>query len=140
MDSSGKPGSFLGTGWSFPPQFSRAGQTVMVSDERDIRDSLLILLSTRPGERVMHPLFGCGLHSLVFETVGESERTALRALVARAIASFEPRVAVDLIAVLADSDDAALLHVEIGYRVLATNSAQNLVFPLYLENGTVRHG
>ncbi|RQP08730.1 MAG: hypothetical protein EAS52_24730, partial [Parapedobacter sp.] len=52
--------SFLGTGWSFPPQFDNEGGSVeMLSDGEDIRSSLEILLSTRPGERVMRPNYGC---------------------------------------------------------------------------------
>jgi phage baseplate assembly protein W len=48
--------TFLGTGWSFPPQFDlRHRGAVTVSEEEDIEQSLVILLSTHPGERVMQP-------------------------------------------------------------------------------------
>ena len=41
---------FLGTGWSFPPTFSRASLSVlMVKDNQDIHQSLYILFSTRLG-------------------------------------------------------------------------------------------
>ena len=48
--------AFLGVGWSFPPEFHRHGDSLavkMVAEEDDIRESLTILLSTRPGERIM---------------------------------------------------------------------------------------
>lgn len=130
-----KPRSFLGTGWCFPPQFGRSGGTVMVSNEEDIRESLLILLSTRPGERVMHPTYGCGLQTLVFENISESLKTKVKEMVARAIAQFETRVSVELINVLTDALGDALLKIEIGYRVNATNSVHNMVFPFYIDNG-----
>lgn len=58
---------FLGTGWAFPPQFSSNKQSVnLCKDEVDIKQSLTILLSTMPGERMMHPTYGCHLHRMVF--------------------------------------------------------------------------
>ena len=46
--------SFLGTGWSFPPEFVlESGQVVMTSDEEDIEASLKILLGTALGEALL---------------------------------------------------------------------------------------
>ena len=57
--------SFYGTGWSFPPAFDNTLSGVqMVSDMVDIQESLQILLSTRPGERIMQPNYGCDLEEL----------------------------------------------------------------------------
>lgn len=131
-----KTSSFLGVGWAFPPQFRRDGATLMVQDERDIRDSLIILLSTRPGERIMHPLYGCNLHALVFEQVSESVATEIRQAVQRAIERFEPRVEVELVAVLPGPDHDGLLPIEIVYRVRATNTIHNFVYPFYVEAGS----
>lgn len=127
--------SFLGTGWAFPPQFARDGRTLMVHDERDIRESLGILLSTRPGERIMHPLYGCNLHALVFEHVSESVVTEIRQTVMGAIARCEPRVEVELVAVLPGPDAEGVLPIEIVYRVRATNTVENLVYPFHVEAG-----
>ena len=85
---------FLGRGWSFPPKFERNDEVLelqMVSLEEDIRESLSILLSTLPGERVMQPTFGCGLNALVFENITESSVTKIKELVERAILFFETR-------------------------------------------------
>lgn len=125
--------SFLGTGWAFPPQFSRDGRAIMVEDERDIRESLIILLSTRPGERVMRPLYGCDLQALVFEQVGASVEAEIRHVVTEAIERCEPRVAVELVTVLPGPDADGVLPIEIVYRVRATNSVHNLVYPFYAE-------
>ena len=68
--------SFLGKGWKFPPTFDDHKMSViMVSDEDDIRESLYILLSTKPGERTFNSRFGCNLKSLLFDPI-ESENTA----------------------------------------------------------------
>ena len=125
--------SFLGTGWAFPPQFSRDGRAIMVDDDRDIRESLIILLSTRPGERVMRPLYGCDLQALVFEQVGASVVTEIRHVVTAAIERCEPRVTVELVTVLPGPDAEGVLPIEIVYRVRATNSVHNLVYPFHAE-------
>ncbi|WEF34308.1 GPW/gp25 family protein [Pseudoduganella chitinolytica] len=125
--------SFLGTGWAFPPSFSRAGGTTMVDDDVDIRESLVILLSTRPGERVMRPLYGCNLHALVFEQVSETVVGAIRQAVASAVERCEPRVQVVLVTVLPGPDLDGVLPIEIVYRVRATNTTHNLVYPFYVE-------
>lgn len=126
--------SFLGTGWAFPPRFGRDGTVGMASDAQDIRESLQVILATTPGERVMHPTFGCGLRALVFEQVGEGLKTRIKDIVLRAVTLCEHRVQVELVAVHVDADDAALLKIELGYRIRATNTAANLVFPFYLGN------
>ena len=46
-------------------------EVATVADEEDIQESLRILLSTRPGERVMQDLFGCDLESVLFEEVDQ---------------------------------------------------------------------
>lgn len=135
MAAPGHARAFLGTGWAFPPQFSR-GRIGMVSDERDIHQSLLILLSTRPGERVMHPLYGCAIQSMTFENISDSTNTEIEVMVADAIQRCEARVSVELVAVYADALDAARLNIEVTYQVNATNSAHNLVFPFYIAGAT----
>ena len=60
--------SFLGTGWSFPPEFSSENKSVKtVSGIEDINQSLHILLNTKLGERVMLPNYGSSLSDFVFE-------------------------------------------------------------------------
>lgn len=125
--------SFLGTGWAFPPRFARDGRTGMAEGEQDIRESLTILLSTRQGERVMHPLFGCNLHALVFEHVNQTVVTEIRQTILRAIARCEPRVEVERVSVLPGPDANGVLPIEIAYRIRATNTVDNLVYPFYVE-------
>ena len=62
--------SFLGIGWGFPPNFRKdSGDITMVSDEEDIRQSLMIYFNTKTNERIMRPDYGCVLHDLQFERV-----------------------------------------------------------------------
>jgi phage baseplate assembly protein W len=129
--------SFLGTGWSFPPDFSRVDHSVqMVSDIRDIEESIKIILSTTPGERIMQPEFGCDLKRLVFETVDSTLIASLDHLIYHALLNFEPRITFINTEILdMDRMDGRLL-IQINFKVIITNSRHNIVFPFYLLEGT----
>ncbi len=129
--------SFLGRGWAFPPRFDPVARTVaMVETERDIAESLAILLRTRPGERVMQPTYGCGLDGMVFETISEGVVTEIRDLIERAILFFEPRVEVERITVGTGRSFEGVLDISIDYRVRSTNTRNNIVYPYYFREGT----
>lgn len=129
--------SFLGTGWSFPPAFgNHDAQIKMLSDVEDIQSSLEILLTTRPGERVMRPDYGCNLDELLFEPLTTTFKTYIKDLVSTAILYYEPRIEVNSI----DLDDTGELEgrivISIDYTVSATNTRFNFVFPFYKKEGT----
>lgn len=129
--------SFLGTGWRFPPAFDAHGQsTMMATGKEDIDQSLMVLLSTRPNERLMHPDFGCALHAMVFETVEEAGLTRMRDAIQKAVLFFEPRI--DLENISFDQAEVAqgLLRISLSYRIRETNSRSNLVYPFYFSEGT----
>jgi len=126
--------SFLGTGWGFPPQFDPQNkQGRMVSADDDIRESLYILLSTSPGERVMSPSFGCGLRSRVFGSVSAGMITEVKDLVERAILFFEPRITINAIDVVLRDPPGGILDIDIRYTVRSTNTRSNMVYPFYLQ-------
>ncbi len=88
--------SFLGVGWSFPPKFDKINhETAMVSKEEDILQSLNILLSTRPGERIMNPSFGCNLNQFVHETISESLFSHIKEVISDAIIRYEARIDIE---------------------------------------------
>jgi len=129
--------SFLGTGWSFPPQFLDPHQGVRMSkDDEDIREALYILLSTLPGERLMNPEYGCDLHSQVFSGISNSTKTVIEDLITTAILYFEPRVT--LVSINIDDSDQinGKLDVYLTYQVNGVNSRKNMVYPFYLAEGT----
>ena len=128
---------FLGTGWGFPPSFDwRTKHAVMVSQEQDIEESLRILLSTVPGERVMQPTYGCGLKRMVFETISESTVTELKDIVAKAVLFFEVRITLDAVQVDIEELYGGVLRLRLDYTVRTTNTRHNMVYPLYLQEGT----
>ena len=133
---------FLGIGWSFPPEFHKHADVLgvkMVAEEEDIGESLRILLSTRPGERVMQPDYGCGLHAMVFETIDESTVTELKDIIDRAILFYEPRITLEDIDVNTEDELDGRLKIQLNYTVRKTNTRSNIVYPFYyLEGSQVR--
>jgi hypothetical protein len=111
------------------------GRTLLVAAETDIEQSIRIILSTAPGERVMRPEFGCGANELVFETLDTATFTRVQKTVTDALTRFEPRI--ELLAVQVDPTQAAdgLLLASIDYRVRATNQSGNMVYPFYFREG-----
>ncbi len=128
---------FLGKGWSFPPSFDASLQTVEITEkEEDIRRSLQVLLSTRVGERVMQPKYGCNMEDLVFESLNTATITLIKDKIATAILFFEPRIDAKNIRINTDNILEGTVIVEIEYVVRATNSRFNFVFPYYRIEGT----
>lgn len=129
--------SFLGTGWSFPPAFNADLNSVqMSSDEKDIEESLHILLSTRLGERIMVPDYGCNLEDLLFSPLNLTIKTFVSDLVKTAILYFEPRIDAEKIDISQGDELNGELLILVDYTIRATNSRKNLVFPFYKEEGT----
>lgn len=129
--------SFLGTGWRFPPAFSPAGRAaMMVSDEEDIRESLRILFSTQPGERVMQPGYGCPLRSLVFTPIDASTITEMRDMIGKAVLFHEPRIELESVDVDAGEALEGVLVLRLAYRVRSTNSRSNMVYPFHFLEAT----
>jgi phage baseplate assembly protein W len=128
---------FLGRGWSFPPTFDRArGGVDMLEDEADIASSLEILLATALGERTMLPQYGCNLDELVFESLDTRMKTLMADKVETAILYFEPRIELERVLLDDSRELEGLILIEVAYRIKATNSRFNFVFPFYKLEGT----
>ena len=130
--------SFLGRGWAFPPAFdSGTGAARLVQAEEDIAESLRILMETRPGERIMHPNYGCRLHDLVFEPMSSETEAEIEVAISRAILFFEPRIKLGAVTVDIRAALEGHLAVTLNYTVVETNERHNMVFPFYITEGTL---
>ncbi len=126
---------FLGVGWSFPIKPDASGRLAYVEGDANVEQSLLILLQTVLGERVMRPDFGCEAPRLVFAPGSQQFLSLLEQTVRDAIVNWEPRVDVQEVLAEADPVDPAHVTVSLDYTVRQTNTRKNLVYPFYL--GTV---
>ncbi len=128
--------TFIGRGWSFPPSFSRSRNTLVLSEmQEDINQSLEILLSTVPGERVMHPKYGCDLTPLLYEPLTLTLQTHMKELIETSILLYEPRITPESIELENRSHEGQIL-IHIEYTIKETNARNNLVYPYYVKEGT----
>jgi phage baseplate assembly protein W len=130
--------AFLGSGWSFPPTFSRPLLGIeMVSGIEDIRESLRILFSTAQGERVMLPEYGCDLWRMVFRGLTTTLTTELKDMVEQAIVMWEPRIDLLSVDAVRDPDHDGLVNIEVAFAVRRTNARSNFVYPFMLGEATL---
>ena len=113
----------------------RTGQVATIAYEEDIRQSIMIILETAPGERVMRPNFGCGIHELVFSVVDSTAIQRIRSVVEEALRRCEARIDVLDVTVNEAATAEGKLLVQLEYRVRRTNQTGNLVFPFYFREG-----
>jgi phage baseplate assembly protein W len=123
---------FVGHGWAFPVHADATGRIALTSDEREIEESIRLILATAPGERPMRPEFGCAVHEYVFAPADASTAGAIGAAVRAALRYWEPRIEVGDVTVSLEGAGEGVLYIDVGYSLLGTNDPRNLVFPFYV--------
>ncbi len=125
--------AFLGKGWRFPIVPDPRSRQLAYQDGADkVSQSILLLLETEPGERIMRPEYGCGLRRYLMKPNASGTRALMAHDIERALAKWEPRIAVTHVRVEA-GDAPSLVVVEIAYTHVRDGSPGNLVYPFYLE-------
>ena len=125
---------FLGRGWTSPMQLDSDGEISLSAYEEDVREAIRIILGTNQGERVMRPDFGAGLRAMAFEPINTTTMALVRHRVEEALINWEPRIDNITVRVTAEPP-LGRLTIEINYRIRATNTFYNLVYPFYLVEG-----
>ncbi len=125
--------SFLGTGWSFPPEFGANGSSVkMVDDETDVEQALQILFSTALEERLYRPVYGCDLRRFMFEEINNDLARQIQDMIVDAIDEYESRIDLLRIYITESDETSRVLLIQIEYQVRQTNSVRNMVFPFHV--------
>ncbi|MEU7043687.1 GPW/gp25 family protein [Streptomyces sp. NPDC050617] len=127
---------FVGAGWAFPMRTDVSGGIALVRREREIEESMRLVLATAPGERPMRPEFGCAVHDLVFAPVNEATAGRIRYEVRLSLDRWEPRIEVLDVTVSPAPDDPSVLYIDVRYAVRGTNNPRSLVFPFYVIPST----
>ena len=126
--------AFLGRGWSFSPVLTEQG-VQMSSYEQDIRESLCVLFSTSPGERVNRYDYGCPLRRYAFEPLTVQTTVRLRNDISRAVTLYEPRIELEDIS-FEEQPEQGVLLIRLTYTVIRTNNRHNMIYPFYINEGT----
>ncbi len=123
---------FIGAGWSYPLGADPTGRVALVTREREIEQSIRLILGTSIGERPMRPDFGCRIHDHVFGPANSATAGQIAYDVREALERWEPRIEIVDIRVDFDDIDAGRLSVDVGYEIRGLNDPRNLVFPFYV--------
>jgi uncharacterized protein len=108
------------------------GRIAMVDGDESVRQGILLLLSTVPGERVMLPDYGCDLHRLVFSPNDDTTAGLAIHYVQQAIERYEPRVEIVRLDATRYVEQEAALEIALEYRVRATQNVGQLAFSISL--------
>lgn len=133
--------SIVGRGWVFPPRTNAHGGLALTDQRSELEQSIWIILSTQPGQRVMRPTFGSRLHELVFAPNDAHTAAQARRFVEEALGMWEPRIQVREVRAHPipppdpDPRNGHRLMIEIDYVVKATHDQRSLVYPFYLIPG-----
>ena len=121
----------LGQGWGFPMRLTLQGGLQLSNTYRNLEESIVIILSTRLGERVYRPDFGSRLHELVFAPLSDDTLLLAQIYAREAIQKWEPRVTIEAVTAV-PMPDAASLNITVNYRIRESHHRRSLVYPFYL--------
>ncbi|MCS6844217.1 MAG: GPW/gp25 family protein [Caldilineales bacterium] len=127
------PAKLYGQGIGFPPRVAPNGQMVWSAGELNVRESICIILRTRPGERLMRPDFGCGLDRYLFEPATVSTLRLIQEEVKAAVQRWEPRVALDDVIVATHPTDPRVVDITVVYTLIATQQRERVNLTLALQ-------
>ncbi len=108
------------------------GRLAWSEGNKSLRESMLNILLTRPGERLMRPEFGAGLRDFVHYPNDETTRALVADAARRALERWEPRVRIEDVRVLADPQRPSFVHLSVHYRIRFDGSRERLDFSLNL--------
>ena len=125
--------AYLGRGLHFPIRVDSLGTVELIGGEKDIFQSIQIILGTRCGERVMRPDFGCRVHDLLFEPRDAVLVSQIQEAVLEALARWEPRIEVIAVEPEISTDSDGAIYVQIDYRIKASHDQRSIVYPFFIE-------
>lgn len=132
MDEDIRNREFLGKGLAFPLQFNPRGEIALANGERDIAQSIHLILSTIPGERPMRPEFGCRAWELVFAPADAETSSLMSYYITDALKFWEPRIDVVKVEIYRDLGENGGLLAEINYQIKATHDPRSIVYPFFI--------
>lgn len=114
------------------------GSVSTVEGDECVRQALMMLLSTTPGERLLRPDYGCNLQRLVFAPNDQTTAGLAIHYVRQAVQRWEPRVEIIALDAGPNPEDPAVLDIRLTYRVRASLSVATLTLPLDLSGTSSR--
>ena len=123
---------YLGQSFTYPLKINPQGNVQMSLGEQSVRESIWLILRTRPGERLCRPTFGCRLHELAFAPLNSKTLVQIRLCVEEALKTWERRIILDEVQT-EPQPELGRIDIAIAYRLQETYIPGNLVYPFYLQ-------
>lgn len=120
-------------GWPLLPLPDENGYLVFPTLEESVRQSIEIILRTRPGEQRMHPDFGAGLAEVLGEPNTVSTKRRIRDFVTESLGRWETRIFLDRVEVFDEPGSPTHVRLEIGYRLRRTGAPASMNLTMQLE-------
>ena len=114
------------------------GDVSVMKDRFAIRQSIVNIVMTRPGEKPFKRAFGVGLHDYLFENWTPRQRAFLERDIVWAVRAFEPRAEVESVIINTDNIDSNQVDVEIRFYVLGGRQTNPIIDSIKLAVTKVR--
>ena len=115
--------TLLGRGFSFPPRIGLDGRFAYSAGSENVRESIRVILSTDRQERIMLPQFGGGLATYLFEPNTPDTHRLIQERITQALGRWEPRIEVENVRVVADTNDPRAAVATVRYKLRATGAS-----------------
>lgn len=121
-----RPARMFGKGLAFPLRVGDDGRIAWSEGQLNVEESIRVILTTEPRERLFRPEFGAGLRGFMFQPNTVTTRHQISDRITRALARWEPRVQVLSVETVPDAGDPEAAISTINYRLVATQAPQTL--------------
>lgn len=111
------------------------GVQLVKGAEAVVRQSIGMLLRTRPGERVMRPRYGCDLHRLCFAPNDATTAGLAIHYVSQALRRWEPRIEITRLDANRHRENPEILVIELEYQVRASRHVDSMALHVNLAGG-----
>jgi phage baseplate assembly protein W len=116
---------------------SAKGAIELAQDAAVVRQAILLLISTRPGERVMRPEYGCYLFRLAFSPNDDTTAGLAIHYVRQAIERWEPRIRISKLDANRNEAHVSWLDIHLQYCLRMNMRSENLAVRLDTSSGRI---
>jgi len=111
----------------YPYGVSSLGTPNLTNPDDHLRDLILQVLFTNPGERVNLPEFGCGVQQLIFAPNSDTLRTSTQFLIFNSLQRWlGDRIDLGQVSVTSEPGGEEAVTIEVVYVIKATQQRQSL--------------
>ncbi|HVG38305.1 MAG TPA: GPW/gp25 family protein [Pyrinomonadaceae bacterium] len=120
-------------GWPLLPVPDAHGRLDYPTLDESVRQSIQVILRTRPGEQLMRPTFGAGLEGFLHEPNTIATRRRIRDLITESLERWEQRIILSRVEVAEVPQQPTQIRVEVAYQLRRTGALRQMGLTMELE-------